>query len=409
MKLIYGNAKPGKKDDCIYVNEYDLEIPIGIEGYEKSLDFIDNLEKEIIDQEKISEIFKLYDVSLWWFIFPTVYPAIQKSINFIVAINELIEKVKPTSIEIVGEFDKYEIFQQICKNKNILLVTSNFLNHKILKLKVYEKLQHLRYNFIFRQKNKKRIKIFKKKKRNIPNLDGKILFVTSTAYRRKIFSPETGKSEIGEYIQDQIINLIESKSKTAAIDIDYSFHPDINILKDRLDEGIPWFPIESIHRKHSDLKLRQEYIQKFNQILKSSKFKSLFTFNGINFWYQIKFDFKKLTFLPHIPNYIQLIETMARFFANNKPATIFLPYETGPYALAIIIAAYRNNIKTIGIQHGLIWKDNSDYSHKEFRTKENKFGFPLPDKILLFGEFAKKILLEIKNSGFPKVTSLFSG
>jgi len=190
------------------------------------------------------------------------------------------------------------------------------------------------------------------------------------------------------------------------MDIDYTFRGNPDILDERLNDDILWFPIESIVQKYSFEKSSIEFLKKFNKILQLNNFQSIFSFQGINFWKQIKFDFIKLTYSPYIPNYIQLIDSFTKYFAENKPHTIFLPYETGPYALAIIIAGNVNHVKTIGIQHGLLWKNNSDYSHTDFRTAENIFGMPLPDITLVFGEFTKEILIESK---YPKNKFLVFG
>lgn len=396
MKLIYGKTKGKQQSDSIYITEGDLEIPIGVEGYEKSLTLLKSLENKKLSGIKLSEIFKFSNISLWWFMYPTIFPSVQRTINFLSAIFELIEKIKPTSIELAGEFDKYYIFKQICQIKNIPLFTPNSISLKISKLKTKEKFQRIRYQKIFSQKTKNRLSLFKTKNNKIPDLNGKIVFVVPTAYRRKLFNANKGKSQRGEYVQGEIIKSLKSKYEIIGIDIDYTFKGKLDILDERLNDDIVWFPIESITKKFSFKKHSIEFLKKFNEILKSDDFKSFFCFLGVNFWEQIEFDFKKLTYSPYIPNYIQLIESFTKYFAENKPHAVFLPYETGPYALAIIAAGYANNIKTIGIQHGLLWKYNSDYSHTEFRTRENIFGMPLPDITLVFGEFTKEILTESK-------------
>jgi len=86
---------------------------------------------------------------------------------------------------------------------------------------------------------------------------------------------------------------------------------------------------------------------------------------------------------------------------KNQPKVIFLPYETGPYALSLIITAKLFKIKTIGITHGLIAKYIPMYSHFNCKTSDNPLGHPIPDTTLVFGEFAKNILLE---NGYPEDT-----
>jgi len=108
----------------------------------------------------------------------------------------------------------------------------------------------------------------------------------------------------------------------------------------------------------------------------------------------VEYDFKKMSYLPYLPSYIKLIESLEQFFNNNRPQSVFIPYEAGSIALAIIIACKKNNIQTIGLQHGIIFGSNPDYSHHDFRAENNPLGMPLPDYLLLFGNFPKRLLVE---------------
>ena len=85
-------------------------------------------------------------------------------------------------------------------------------------------------------------------------------------------------------------------------------------------------------------------------------------------------------------------------FQKSKPKAVILTYETGPIALAIINACKQNNIQTISMQHGIIAKNWKYYTIDPLET-QSVLGFPLPDKMLLYGNFSKNILLD---NNFPK-------
>ena len=256
--------------------------------------------------------------------------------------------------------------------------------------------QKYRFKNITNKKTKKRLELFHQKSHEIPSLRKKILFAISTYYRADIFDIKTGKSKRGEYIQDKIIKILEKlKLDIVRMDLDYSFRGQFDIFKERIDDSMSWFPIEAV-MENKTLPLEYEHlVNNYIKIINDKKFQSLFSFNGINFWELVKDDFIKLTYAPHLPTYVNLIFSLDRFFSKNSPLAIFLPYETGPLALCIILASKIHNIKTIGIQHGIIYPNCSDYSHTEFRDMENPYGFPLPDHMLLFGNYAKKILSEL--------------
>jgi len=133
--------------------------------------------------------------------------------------------------------------------------------------------------------------------------------------------------------------------------------------------------------------------------VKNQNFQNLFSFNGIFYWEILEHLFQKLLFSPYIPFYIKIIVALENIFKKQKPKAIFLPYETGPYALAFILIAKKFNVKTFGIQHGIIYQNSPMYSFEEFYSENKTFGFPLPDNLLLFGNYVKTLL---QNNGYPK-------
>ena len=93
-----------------------------------------------------------------------------------------------------------------------------------------------------------------------------------------------------------------------------------------------------------------------------------------------------------------VIDSLKNYFLKNKPKAVFLIYETGPLSLATIGVCNQLGIKTIGIQHGLMYNYNYHHMHKNFQDSENPSGFLIPNKLLLFGEITKNILI---SNGYP--------
>jgi len=111
-------------------------------------------------------------------------------------------------------------------------------------------------------------------------------------------------------------------------------------------------------------------------------------------WGQLEDVFRKMEQSPYIPYWLKLVDSITQSFSSEKPKAIFLPYETGPLALAFIIAASSLGIKTIGIQHGIITEYESAYSHQKIASKDFPLGFIIPNKLLLFGKITKEILIQ---------------
>lgn len=89
-------------------------------------------------------------------------------------------------------------------------------------------------------------------------------------------------------------------------------------------------------------------------------------------------------------------------------------YDSG--VVALNFAAKKRNIRIIELQHGFITKDYPSYNH--FISKDYTMLQPLPDKIFLFGQSAKKEILVRGNAfrddrlvitGFPRLNNFLNG
>jgi len=351
--------------------------------------------------KKIPELLKYSDVSLWWYIYPSIFPAIKKTINFIEKFNDLIIDKNPNKIKLVGEFDKLSLIKQICKQKKIKLDYSKSMHLKFLMYRwLVNKTQKYRFRKITLEKSRKRIQIFKNKNQTIPILHDKVIFAISTFYRRFVFRPKVGLVR-GEYIQGPIIDMVKNLGfEVVGLDMDYTFKGLHGVLEERLDDDIPWFLVEMVLEKYCNNIDLGVVLKQYERTINNGEFKKLFNFGGIEYWEQVENEFLKQTFLPHLPTYIKLIIGFERFFKENKPHAVFIPYETGPLALPIITACKKNNIRTISIQHGMTYPYNPDYSHNDIRSEKNPMGMILPDFNLIFGDYAKKLLCEKGN--YPK-------
>lgn len=396
LKLVYGSKKIRSKSDVYYIDKNDLYIHSEVAAFEKAISILNEIENKMIKGEKIPHLFKYSDISLWWFIHPSIIQSVKESVNFLDNFQEIINKKRPTLIYITSEFDKLHLIKQLCKRQQIPIQYSKLQYFKFqIKRLLILKIQPHRFRRITLKKIKTRLSLFNDKYKNIPSLRDKIIFAGATVYRRNIYDPNKGQVVSGEFIQGPIIDIIKKLNfEVVGIDIDYTFTGDTEALSKRLDDSTQWFPIEVITEKFSITLNNHIFIKNYLKIINHKDFKDLFNFNGINFWTQMEYDFKKMSYFPYLPSYIKLIASLEQFFNNNRPRAVFIPYEAGSIALTIIIACKKNNIKTIGLQHGIIFGTNPDYSHHDFRSENNPLGIPLPDYLLLFGNFPKKLLRE---------------
>ena len=395
--VVFG-TKSDQNDNFLYVKEEDFQILAGAESFGIPLEHLMKIEKSVISSKTFLEHFSYDDFSFWWFLHPTVYPKFKKIINFIERFQKFLDDTNPSKVIISDNFSNYDLIEQICLKNNIVL-EKNFSPY--IKNKIYTSLkndfQGKRYQKIYSNKIKTRKSMFLSKFKSMPDLKNKIIFAIPTIYHRQIINHETGESYDGEYIQQQIIDHVMQTHDVVGIDLDYTFKGDFHILKNRLDSKMNWFPAELILSKNDKNKFNN-FLNNLKNIISDKNFQNIFEFKGISLWNTISPVFKMMSFSPYLPSYYDFLVSLDNLFKEKKPKMIFLSYETGPYGLAILLAAKKNGIKTVGVAHATIDKYNPMYSYDQIRDENKLLGFPIPDIILVHGEFSKNTLI---TQGYP--------
>lgn len=209
----------------------------------------------------------------------------------------------------------------------------------------------------------------------------------------------------GEYILQDILRYFTKEENIIGISVDYDVNFSIANFTERLKSDLPWMPVELLldYNKKSD---HDKFFNNYNNLISNKQFHELFKFNNITIWSQIENVFEQMKYSPYLPFWLQLIDSLTIVFSEKKPKAVFLLYETGPLALAFITVCNQLNIKTIGIQHGIIAENWKYYTISPLQTQSNPYGFPLPDFILLFGTFSRDILLK---NGYPQERLLVFG
>jgi hypothetical protein len=403
-KIIFGNESK-IEGNILYVNESDFEIPHGTD-YNIAIKELYEIQKCSVNGIHFLELFQYDNFSMWWFIYQSLIPKYKQITNFINKFLELIKFHNPSQITIIDNYSNFSLIQQICKQKNVKL---NYSKISLFSFSKKYNFKHsakkTKYAFFLKNKINKRKKMFKDKNRSIPDISNKIIFATPTAYRRNITNHKEGTSSRGEYIQQNIIELIDKKNQILGMDLDYTFKGDHDIFAERLSDSTKWIPFEILINSNKSSN-HSEFLNKLIQIIENEEFQKLFHFQNISLWSLIKPFFDEMFLSPYLPFYLKIIDSLSEIFEKTPPKAIFLPYETGPIALSIIIASEKFDIKTIGLQHGYIYPGNPMYNYYNFRQKTSLMGFPIPKNMLVFGEYVKKMLSDI---GYPEERLIIFG
>jgi hypothetical protein len=380
-----------------YTHEIDL---VDLESYaitRHGSDFL-SIPESKIQEKTVIEWFFHNDISLWWFAAPTLHQIYKESMLFVDRLLACIESDSFDKILVKGCFDKKEIIEQICNEKNLdfeLSQTDFFIYSK--KSKIRSLIQKNAYNKIHKTKIKKRNKTFSNSKKFKIPAQNYALITSPDIYRRTSFDYLSNQSYTKEYFISPFIDYcLQHNFPFLCIDMDYTFRGTTNHLEERLKTGYDWIPLEYFLQNNLSSKTKKHLtiLKNSYKTLQKNSFEEVFRYRGFSLWSTIKPKIDNLFTLPYFPTYLQLYEEILKFLSETKPSVIIQTYEAGPYAKIIELAANNLNIPTIALQHGLILENSPDYFFNQIQTIDNPLGNIIPTKTLVFGEYYKKLLIE---------------
>ena len=367
--------------------------------------FLNSISCATVDSKTIVEWYQYGNTSLWWFVYRRIWTKIEECLRFIENLKTLIEDIRPQVFVVKGFYDKLDLIKQICVVYNIKLEIPIQSLRKVilqynLKRKLWKVLVH-RYDNKTKNKKIERIGLAKdliKNSFDASSVRDCVIYLAGSNYRRDIYDWRNDEVISGEHIVQMVLERVIDVSKLLCIDVDYFYSSDNSGLEKRLkDPDKYWIPFEMFitDELQNGSKKPIEYLTKrIIALYEKKEFREAFVYQGIQMWSTLEFLFKALMAKIYLPNYILTIEAAKLLLSQVRPKSIFLPYETGVYAMAFIVAAEELGIKTIGMQHGIIHKAHFDYSIDNLRTKTSSVGCPIPTYLLVFGEFYRKLLVE---------------
>lgn len=398
-KLIFGEYSKIQDSDYFVNSSSFIDSIYSKKRRKDANDFKKSLEKTEINGQNFLELFEYGGISTWWFFSQeTAFFKLGEIISFISNFEELLSKESIIEVKITHDFIWKPIIEQICTKFKIPVTVSFFKYSKFLSKNFLKNKLHLRQKKLKQIKNnriKSNIKEFNSHKKNVQNIHNKVVFVSPITYRRKLYNFNSGVSESREYLIDDLITIGNIKNPLG-ISIDYDSSMSDLILKERLESSMEWFPEEILLKPFS--KSAKIFLTKYDLLLQKYQFQNLFKFKGIQFWNVIKDIFLQIKFERYFPYWLLLLDSLDDQFSKNKPKSILLTAETNANTMAYTFAALKHNVKTIRIQQAIITELNGEFIHDCYMSNKNLFGYPIPDYMLVYGSFAKQVLVR---NGYP--------
>lgn len=243
--------------------------------------------------------------------------------------------------------------------------------------------------------------------KNPPEDRKKVCMVSHGSYWRKAPSYYTGKSKQLDMYWDRLIDELNGETETKNSLITVLGAGPRTIHKRRggmtkfkefflpLGDELPYAPIKcfsTFKTYKATAAASKAVLKKRGQFLNCPDLHESIVYRGVNFFDEYYPDLKEM-FVLMLPWSIKVIEQSLSALEQLKPDVLCLYAEAGGYGRAVTYAAKLLDIKTIAIQHGLIFPHNYTYVHTHDEIL-GKTGAPYPftDRFLLYDSFVKKIL-----------------
>lgn len=258
--------------------------------------------------------------------------------------------------------------------------------------------------------------------RSLPSDKKKICIVSHGSYWRKAPSYYKGRSKQLDMYWDRLIDELneETGSRNSAVTVlgvgPRTIHKRRGpMIKFRefflpLGDDLPYAPIKcfsTFGTFRRTAKASRSILKQRKKFLASPDLEESIVYHGVNFYDELYADLKEM-FILMLPWGVKVIEQALSAFETLKPDVVCLYAEAGGYGRAVAYAAKLLGIKTLAIQHGLIFPHNYTYVHTQDEI-QGKTGAPYPftDRFLLYDSFVKKILEEYGN--YPVKTMEVTG
>ena len=391
--VVIGN-KRDHTGETLYVSAKDFEGSLShYSTTKKALEYIYRIESATISDRTFLESLQYkHGPSMWWLMHAQVAYDINLAVSFVENFDDFLQKTRPHSVHISSHTKHTDMIKQLCKTHGISCDHSLANRIRPGLNTVRTRVRRTGASFLTHKNIHKRRKAYGEIVGDaIPDTTDKILFLVGHSYRRSIYFPKHDEMRRGEYLLSRLAELLPNSDDIIYVDYLSQITQNERILRERLESDARCFPIEMIldDRNAAD---HDQYLNRYRALLKDTSFHNIFTYGGINIWRFLEASFRKMSTAPYLPFWLRLIDSLDRYFETNKPRAVIIPYETGPIAQAMIFAATKHHIRTVGLQHGIILDHDYPYTRKIFYNSDTPYGFLFPSKMLLFGDATTRLL-----------------
>jgi hypothetical protein len=228
---------------------------------------------------------------------------------------------------------------------------------------------------------------------------GSVLFLSHAAFWKKRKNPETGEDEPYEHYFDRLIPELSAtglKPFVLALGPRAAFRrrgaPERLADWLTLGKGAPYVSINRYTRflvARRVLRATSEFRRSFWRLKALPALREAFSYSDVNFADLAGPDLAG-TMLLQLPWAVRSYEEISSALAEVKPAVLCLYAESSAWGRVALAACRAARVPSLALQHGILYPNYYSYRHDP-----DEEACPRPDRTALFGEAARRLLLDL--------------
>lgn len=361
--------------------------------------------------------FVVYDgLSFWQFVPSFLWPAFFRTIELIRLVSEVVDEVGPLEIRALPATDRTAflwegVVRAVGASRHVPVVFNEpggfplaVFRKGSTKLGTYFRwmmanLLHQKLEWTERWLRRQA------QRKIVPSIKGKKLLFATIARHWTAIPGGSGRHDEQFY---PLLPALRDAGWTSFIGIDCPYsRPSLVVqaLKDRMRNGEPgvcwygfWAYGSYFKLRATENHARKVFGEQWNILRTAADFAEDFCYRGVSLWPALRKDLET-TFLHILPRCARMLATAGEILDQERPDAVMATYETGPFQRALIIQASRKGIPTMGLMHGMIFKNHYDYMHHRITTSvyADPFGFTVPEITCVWGSAWKENLVSYGN------------
>lgn len=242
------------------------------------------------------------------------------------------------------------------------------------------------------------IRSYKKSNKDSHNRN-KILFTAENIEWRRMKDHHTKKTKKTDIFFDSILSKFKKNNKSKIISLYPLSHPFqglLTVIDKRINQkNIIHYSLDacwSFEIWKNGRRARKHFLKVWEELKKDSVFRESLKYNGVDMFKLLE---EELSYCFNVvfSRMVDYLEMSERFLENEKPDLILIKEENGQFERALILAAKKQGIPTIAIEHGVACYITNYIACSKDKKLQNKcvkllHNF-MPDKTAVYGSYNK--------------------